>query len=335
MGGRLLDWLGAGDAADRPAAVDMPARIVPGSTALFFAEDTSVLSFFDPSGPAWFEVDLGFLAGIQFQTLPDVDWSTPPTDGQLFKWDNASGKLVPFTLTQYTDEMAQDAIATLIAAGTQIGLSIVYDDALNTLSFTVPPAYSDEQAMDAIAAMIAAGAHTGITITYDDALNKLSFTNTVTQYTDEMAMDAIAAAIAAGVNAGIDVVYDDAGNAYSFRNSRFMIPFWFELPPVSSEVLARYIATDAFTIPANFGTSTGVVASPPGGDFVITVARQVNAAGAFATIGTITIHADSSITFATSGGTSKAIAANDVLRFTAQVATDGAIQGAAFNIRGQ
>lgn len=38
----------------------------------------------------------------------------------------------------YTDEQAQDAIAALIAAGTQTGLTVTYNDAANTLSFTVP-----------------------------------------------------------------------------------------------------------------------------------------------------------------------------------------------------
>jgi hypothetical protein len=189
-------------------------------------------------------------------------------------------------------------------------------------------------AQDAIGAAIAAGTRTGIVITYNDSTNSFDFT-VPPAFNAEDAQDAIAAAIAAGTDTGISIIYDDAGNAFSFRNTRFMVPFWFELPPTSGEVLARYIATDAFTIPANMSTSKGVVASPPGADYVITMAQQVNATGAFTNIGTITIHNDSTITFATTGGTSKDIAANDALRFTAQAATDGAIQGGAINVRGQ
>ena len=39
--------------------------------------------------------------------------------------------------TQYTDEMAQDAIGTLITNGTQSGITVSYDDANNKLDFTV------------------------------------------------------------------------------------------------------------------------------------------------------------------------------------------------------
>lgn len=38
----------------------------------------------------------------------------------------------------YTDEQAQDAVGALIAAGTQTGLTVSYNDAANSLSFTVP-----------------------------------------------------------------------------------------------------------------------------------------------------------------------------------------------------
>ena len=75
-------------------------------------------------------------------------------------------------------EQAQDAVAAMIAAGTQTGLTASYNDAANSLSFTVPAAYSDEQAQDAAAAMIAAGTQTGITFTYNDAAGTLSATVT-------------------------------------------------------------------------------------------------------------------------------------------------------------
>ena len=39
--------------------------------------------------------------------------------------------------TQYTDEMAQDAVGAAIAAGTQTGISVTYDDANNKIDFTV------------------------------------------------------------------------------------------------------------------------------------------------------------------------------------------------------
>jgi hypothetical protein len=219
MGGRLFDWLGAGIAADRPAAVDMPALLVSsGATALYFATDTKIIGFFDESGPSWFDVDIGALATITTESIQDMIAAFLLVGAGLTLTYNDAGNQLTLacSITQYTDEKAQDAIAALIAAGTHVGIGIVYDDALNTLSFTnTVTQYTNEMAMDAIAAMIAAGTHTGVTITYNDVGDAMSFTVTVTQYTDELAQDAIAALIAAGTNTGLTVTYNDAGNAIS------------------------------------------------------------------------------------------------------------------------
>lgn len=90
-----------------------------------------------------------------------------------------------------TDERVQDAVATLVANGTHGNISIAYDDANDSLSFTVDQGlipdtdslsegssnlyFTDERAQDALNAAIAAGTHENITITYDDANNTLSF----------------------------------------------------------------------------------------------------------------------------------------------------------------
>lgn len=296
MGGRLFDWLGAGLAADRPADVDMPALLVsPGSTALYFATDTKVLGLFDESGPSWFDIDAAALAALMFSTLPDVDWTTPPTDGQVFAWHVATSKLIPVNQTA---------------------------------------AFTGEDAMDAIAAMIAAGVLTGLTITYDDAGNFMSFAVTVTQYTDELAQDAINTAIAAGTHAGISITYDDALNKFSFRNTRFMIPFFFETGPTADEVLGRYIATDAFTISADLVGSKMAVETAPTADYTILLERQVNAAGAFATIATIVILAAGGFTLTTAGSVDIAIAVNDVIKILGAHTPDLTLAGGAFNIRG-
>ncbi len=106
--------------------------------------------------------------------------------------------------------------------------------------------------------------------------------------------------------------------------------------PSASEVLLRHIVADAFTIPANFATpnSRGAIEINPTASFAIDVQRQVNATGAFATIGTITISTGGVFTFATSGGISKAIAANDVLKFIAPGVADATALGCAITIRG-
>ncbi len=118
--------------------------------------------------------------------------------------------LVSEIVAGYTDEQAQDALASMIAAGSHTGITFSYNDAGNALSASV----TAEFLMDTIAAMIAAGTATGMTVTYNDAGDSLSFAATGT-YTNENAMDAIAAMIAAGTHTGITFTYNDAGDALS------------------------------------------------------------------------------------------------------------------------
>lgn len=68
--------------------------------------------------------------------LGNVDASSP-NNGQMLiyntstsKWESADAP------ANYTDEQAQDAVATAIAAGTHTNITVSYDDANNTISFT-------------------------------------------------------------------------------------------------------------------------------------------------------------------------------------------------------
>jgi hypothetical protein len=74
----------------------------------------------------------------------------------------------------YNDESAQDAIAAAIAAGTQSGITITYNDSTNSFDFTVAP-YTNEMAQDAIASLLTDDG--GMTLTYDDAGNLLKLRN--------------------------------------------------------------------------------------------------------------------------------------------------------------
>ena len=177
MGGRFLDWLGQGDAASRPAAAGMAALIVPNSTAFYYANDTQILSVYDDNLVSWFDIDVGAISALSFATLPDVDWSTPPTDGQIFEWDTTSSKLIP------VDKPT--------------------------------PARSTEQFQDDVGAMGVDG--TGSTFTYDDTAGTIRWDVTITQYTDELAQDAMGAAFAAGTHVGVTATYDDAGNFISLE----------------------------------------------------------------------------------------------------------------------
>jgi hypothetical protein len=61
------------------------------------------------------------------------------TDGQLLQADSTQATGVKWVtgVSGYTDEDAQDAAAALFAAGTQVGISFVYNDSANSLSATV------------------------------------------------------------------------------------------------------------------------------------------------------------------------------------------------------
>ena len=70
----------------------------------------------------------------------------------------------------YTNEMAQDTIATALAAGTHGNITVAYDDVANSLSLTAT--YDDEEVMDAIATSLTAGP--GITKVYNDVANTIT-----------------------------------------------------------------------------------------------------------------------------------------------------------------
>lgn len=147
MGGRLLDWLGSGLVADLPdPVVDMPTRVVPGSTALYFSTDTQHLFVYDESGPAWFDIDMAAVTAVSTESLQDMIGAFIVNGaGITVTYDDVGNVLViDCNVTQYTNEMAQDAIAALIAAGTHAGITATYDDATNTLSFMIQEASNTE-----------------------------------------------------------------------------------------------------------------------------------------------------------------------------------------------
>ena len=108
----------------------------------------------------------------------------------------------------FTDERAQDAVSTALAAGTHTNLTVTYNDEANSISLAAAPGYVDEQAVDAVATALAAGTHTNISVSYNDAGNAISLTGAVT-YTDENAQDAIGNAVGTGLS------YNDTTGAIS------------------------------------------------------------------------------------------------------------------------
>jgi hypothetical protein len=145
MGGRLFDWLGAGAAASRPAAAAMPALLVsPGATAFYYSTDTKILGIFDESGPSWFDLDVNALAALTPETIQDMIAGFLTNGAGISLTYNDVGNLlvIASTITQYTDEMAQDAIAAAIAAGTHVAITPTYNDAGNWIGFAIVEASS-------------------------------------------------------------------------------------------------------------------------------------------------------------------------------------------------
>jgi hypothetical protein len=120
---------------------------------------------------------------------------TDPTDDRTITFPNASGTVaftsdIPATtdsLTEgttnkyFSDELAQDAVAAALAAGTHTNITITYNDTSNAISFAAAPGYTDEEARDTVASMITGATHSGISVAYvDDGANtgSLAFTNT-------------------------------------------------------------------------------------------------------------------------------------------------------------
>ena len=108
----------------------------------------------------------------------------------------------------FTDERAQDAAASALAAGTHTNITVTYNDSANSISLAAAPGYVDEQAVDAVAAALAAGTHTNISVSYNDNGNAISLTGAQT-YSDENAQDAVGNALGTGLS------YNDTTGAIS------------------------------------------------------------------------------------------------------------------------
>ena len=70
------------------------------------------------------------------------------------------------TTPTYTNEMAQDAVAAALAAGTHTNITINYNDTGNSISISAAAGYTNEEAVDAVALALTAGS--GISISYND-----------------------------------------------------------------------------------------------------------------------------------------------------------------------
>lgn len=107
-----------------------------------------------------------------------------------------------------------------------------------------------------------------------------------------------------------------------------LVAIFFTTAPTSSEVLGIYIAADDFTIAANMSGSQVSVGTNPAATFAIDVQKNGS------TIATISISTAGAATLTTTSGTSKSIAAGDILKFVGPSPADATIANVAVNVKG-
>jgi hypothetical protein len=198
------------------------ANVTPSSLTSSLSEYIESGDLGQPSGPAQLTSGGDLLVpqneivmwSAETNTYTTTLAATQPTSNRIITFPNATGTvaLTSDLPSQYTDELAQDAAAAALAAGTHTNITVTYNDNANSISLAAAPGYVDEQAVDAVAAALAAGTHTNITVGYNDAGNAISLTGAVT-YTDENAQDAIGNAVGTGLS------YNDSTGAISVDTS--------------------------------------------------------------------------------------------------------------------
>ncbi len=155
---------------------------------------TSDLSSYAPLSGATFTGNINVPTAITFEGATADSYETTvqvtdPTADRTITFPDAGGTValttnIPSTTDNlsegstnkyYTDERAQDAIATAIAAGTHTNITITYDDDNNKFTFVGANTYSDENAQDAIGNAVGTG------LSYNDTTGAISVDTTAIQ----------------------------------------------------------------------------------------------------------------------------------------------------------
>ena len=121
--------------------------------------------------------------------------------------DGADTITVASSITQYTDEMARDALGTALTAGT--GVTITPNDGSDIITVAIDTTAEAERIRDVIGTALVAGSN--ITLTVNDGSDTITIAATGGggSYTDEEAQDA-AAALFTPDDGDIDFTYNDA-----------------------------------------------------------------------------------------------------------------------------
>lgn len=124
------------------------------------------------------------------------------------------------------------------------------------------------------------------------------------------------------------LIYDGSAWISPTAANIYRIGFFFTTTPAASEILALHVVSDAMTLPANLTGSVGSCGTNPTASFAIDVQRNGTS------IGTITIATGGTFAFATVSGTSKNLAAGDVLKFVAPATPDATCANVAITLKG-
>lgn len=121
------------------------------------------------------------------------------------------------------------------------------------------------------------------------------------------------------------------GTAWSAFNgvTQYIVPFFFAATPLASEILLIHVAGDAFTLPANLA---GILQSYVGTNPTATFALDIKKNGA--TIATISVSTLGVVTATTVGGTTKSIAAGDVITVIGPAGADATAANMSFTVIG-
>lgn len=152
--GRLVDYIGKGTLAARPASL----TLTTGAMGLYYATDTGAISVWD--GSAWQTPT--FIVSDEIIDDRVAALMVAGTGITLTYNDGSNTLTVDTTITQYTDEMARDALGVALTAGT--GVTITPNDGSDIITVAVDTTAEAERIRDVIGTALVAGANTTITV---------------------------------------------------------------------------------------------------------------------------------------------------------------------------
>jgi hypothetical protein len=238
------------------------ADVAEDSSYLYFTEERAV----DAAAGA-------IVAGDHITVSYDDNAGTITITGENGVADSTTDDLSEGTSNLYfTDERAQDAIATAIAGGTQTNISVTYDDVANTFSFVAENGIADSTTTD-----LAEG--TNLYFTDARAVDALE---AVVPNFEAIEIDSVAKQVAATLSAataGIQSAF--AWVATEYRSAEFLVKVAYGTHTEISKVLLTLdtsdnIAITEYGIVGTNGSASSISASVSNGNVSLDVTTTNN-----------------------------------------------------------